>query len=60
MEMEEMKFTELVNTELTRMFKVKNKHNWDNIKRKVYEINEGEVDADTGKNSKGPKKAIDG
>lgn len=42
------------------MFKVKNKFNWDNIKRKIFELAEGEVDGDAGTSQKGPQKLIDG
>lgn len=53
-------YTELVNEELKKLFKVTFKHNWDNIKKKVYEITEGEVDGSSKPGQIGPNKAIDG
>ena len=51
--------TETVNSELTKLIRVPNKENWENIKKKIYERKEGEVDGLATGEQKGPSKIID-
>ncbi len=53
-------YTELVNEELKKLFKVTYKHNWDNIRKKAIELTEGEVDGSSKPGQSGPVKVIDG
>lgn len=55
-----MKFTELVNTELSKLTKVTYEYNWNNIRKKIYDLEEGEVVGSADHDKKGPQKIIDG
>ncbi len=45
MDIQEAIFTELVNTELSVLFKEKRSYSWNNIKKKVIQLEDGDVSA---------------